>query len=383
MNFKLSFSQGLLALQTFSMMLMINAKSESGLEFSYYSGLIILIPTSVVLSKIFLIEPTLIFEDKIDENAILNKEKCMTLLLLCIFSTFLFFGWTLLFKSYSSSTVILLLLFFTSNLGEGMKLFLLNFSRHVYIAKMNTFLILISVSLQQFFTSNSRSLLILFYLQSFPFFVLFLRNIFSCRRDKITIDSARFRETFLQSVEGTLSFLELFIFMWILRTTSQLEALISFQQSIMLITPLNSIANLLSIGLYARLLTSGETFVRTLFKWSLIGTSLIYLAAVMFDPLGIIGHLINHGEPSDIREWFSAQIIASCFSLFIADKYYELKAKKNGRSLLGARIFQVILVSTILVSLVFSENEDFLIKGFLVGMFLSSANWIRVYRKSI
>lgn len=381
MNYQLTFSQGILAIQTFSMMLTVNTKSQSSLEFSYFSGLLFLIPTTVILSKYFLIEPTLIFANKNDFKEDLDKEKCITLILLGLFSTTLLLSWTLLFAISVTSKLLLIGLFFLSSIGEGMKLFLLNFSRKKYIAKLNISLIFISFILQQIFVSEFFFCVVLFYMQSLPFLFIFLKQFISCKSEKMKFNIVRVKETFLQSAEGVLSFLQLFIFMWILRTMSQTDELISFQQSIILMTPLNSLANLVTIGFYSKLLIFNQNLLRSIFKWSLIFISLIYLIFVMFDPIGYVNFFIKHGELSEIKEWLVVQVIASCCSLYIVDKYFELKVRKLGIRLIEARCCEILLVSSIFYMLTLTNSTQYLTIGFFLGAILGTLNWVRVYRK--
>ncbi len=381
MNYQLTFSQGLLAIQTFSMMLTVNTKSQSTLEFSYFSGLLFLIPTTVILSKYFLIEPKLIFANENDSKEDLDKEKCLTLIFLGLFSTTLLLAWTLIFTTSLTSKLLLVGMFFLSSVGEGMKLFLLNFSRRKYVAKLNISLIFTSFILQQVFVSEFFYCVVLFYMQSLPFFFIFLKQFISCKSEKMKFNIVRVKETILQSAEGVLSFLQLFIFMWILRTMSQTDELISFQQSIILMTPLNSLANLITIGFYSKLLISNQNLLRSIFKWSLIFISLIYLISVMFDPIGYVNFLIKYGDLSDIKEWFVVQVIASCCSLYIVDKYFDLKARKLGIGLIEARCFEILLVSTIFFILILTNNTEYLTIGFLLGAILGTSNWVRVHRK--
>jgi len=381
-NYQLSLSQGFLALQTFSMILTLNSKTQSTLEFSYFSGLLILIPTTVILSKLFLVDPTMIFSNGDNFSEEFDREKCITLIILSLFSTGLLLAWTLLFTTSTSSKLLLVALFFFSNIGEGMKLYLLNFSGKINITKLNISLIFTSLVLQHLFVSDFFYVVVLFYLQSLPFLIIFIQKSLSCENKKLKLDFVRLKETSLQSAEGVLSLLQLFIFMWILRTMSQTQELLNFQQSIILMTPLNSLANLLTIGLYSRLLISKQSLTRLVFKYFLITISLIYLVAVMLDPVGYVDFLINHGEVPVIKDWLVAQIAASCCSLYIVDKYLDLKARKLGSALLKARCFEVLLTSSIFFVLITTSNTQYLIVGFFIGTILGTCNWIRIYTNS-
>ena len=381
-NYQLSISQALLALQTFSMIMTINLKSDNSMDFSYFSGLMVLVPTTLILCKVFLIDPTLIFEDNEENRFELDKEKCLTLIAISLFATGLLSAWNLLFNYSIIQNSLIAVMFFLSNIGEGTKFYVLTFSEKKITAIVNMTFILASTIVQQFYISDFIYCLVIFYIQSFPFLFVFVSRFIASRMHKVIIDSKRLKETFIQGLESVLAFLELFIIIWILRSLSQSETLINFQQSIILIAPLNSLANFLSLGVYRQLLNSNHLLVRVRIKRILISIALLYLVAVLIDPFDLVEMLIRHGEVSSSKEWFVVQILASCFTLFVLDRYYELKENKFGNEMLKARSFEIVLIVSILILCILTQKNHLLAEGFLVGMVFATCNWIRVSKRS-